>query len=155
MDGRLPRDVEVVEAWLRERAHELAHAVGAKVEADHGIAVAHGADRRSVVRDHDGGQELIGLAAVPYAARTTAIGSLLVGPTPSTTRPVEELGARPTLVPIHPKVSAAHRRDARSPLGPAHELSHEAESGLRRCIAAIEQRVHPCARRALRLGEIE
>ena len=79
-------DVEPVEVRIGERAHDLPHAVGAVVEADHGVAVAHRRDRLAVLR-----RSPIGMmnSSVSSARRTragsTSSGSLAGGPTPSTT----------------------------------------------------------------------
>ena len=145
--GPLAR-LERVEVRSSERPHDLSHAVGAEVEAEHAVARPD-AGRPA---DHAGVHELVRLARlVGLLDRRLGIGRGLSDAVHHGI--VGDLGAVPALVAVHRVVAPHHGGDhgaAALLCQQVPELPHERERRLRRRIAPVE----PCVDRDRHLVEL-
>src|SRR2546426_880148 len=135
-DPRPSARVEGVEPFERERAHDLAHPVGAEVDAEHAVPVPNPWGARDDPRLH----ELVGLArlvGLTYGAHR--VGRGLADAVHH--RVVGDPGPLPALVAVH-RVVAAHDRGDHGPAPvlpeEVDELLHEGEGGLGRRVPAVE-----------------
>ncbi len=133
-----------VEAALEQPLRELARAVGAEVEVDHGVV----APERGRLRVDERLDELVRHARVvaPPHVRHRVCASR-----PGSVRDRRDcaVGALPALVPVHRPVAAHHVRD---PL--ARELGQIGDGRCRRDVASVREGVDPRPlRHSLLLGE--
>ena len=141
LEVRRAATLEPVEVGQGQRGDELAHAVGAEVEAQHSVAVLHPSLRG--IPDAAGLDEL-----VPHVVPVGALDRLsrrIEGLTDSSDKQIE--GARnalPALVAIHSVVATDHRNDAPDPgIGDVLlERAHVVDARTGRSVATVEQRVH-------------
>src|SRR3989441_261958 len=135
-DPRPSARVEGVEPFERERAHDLAHPVGAEVDAEHAVPVPNPWGARDDPRLH----ELVGLARlVGLTHGAHRVGRGLADAVHH--RVVGDPGPLPALVAVH-RVVAAHDRGDHGPAPvlpeEVDELLHEGEGGLGRRVPAVE-----------------
>jgi hypothetical protein len=133
----------LAEARLGERAHELAHAVGAEVEAQHAVGRGVDAGLRADERRLD---ELVGLAALVGVAHGLLAALGAVRRPPVDEQLVRAPRAVPAAVAVHRPVAPDDRPDA-GPLGGV-ELGQEGGAGVRQRVAAVGERVHDDVLRA-------
>ncbi len=113
--------VEAVESVDCQGAHNLAHAVTAVIEAEHRVAIANRRDRLAAPLQHDGVDELVGLAPVVRGIhrghgighrRAYTVHHGFVG----------NPGALPAAVPVHGVVAARERGDDAGAAGDAGQV---------------------------------
>ena len=141
-DQRHPRPilhVEAVESLPGEGAHQLAHAIGPEVDAEHSVA---GLEARRA-GDDARLDEFVGLPGV-VGLLDRRDGILGRGAHAVDDRVVRQLGAVPALVAVHRVVTPDHSRNNRRmavwPYG-RNEVLHERERRLRRRVPPVEERV--------------
>ena len=135
-------EVELVEPFDRESAHDLPHPVAAVVEEQGAVAVPHGRHRRAVAIVHQRPDELVGLAPLVGALhrehrmlhrRSRAVHHGVVG----------QPGPVPSPVAVHPEVAPGERRDVHPGAGEAPHVEQERADDLgaqrRRRVAAVEE----------------
>src|SRR5207249_152524 len=126
-------------------AHDLPHAIRAKIEADRDVAVAHRRDGAIAAHNDRRRHELVGdVALVRRANDSERIGG--GRPNAFDGGSIPFLRSVPTLVAIHTVVASANTRDYRSPGGALQQLAHVAEAGSRHRVAAVEESVNSDAR---------
>src|SRR5581483_6766890 len=141
---------KLVELRLTERPRELAGAVGAEVEVQHGVAVGHPV----VIADDGGLDELVGL--VPFVGlRDGGLGRRGVPALGVDDRVVCPRHSIPAAVAVHRVVAAAYGGDPPGVLEPALELREVAGARPGRRVAAVGERVHDEVRHALARGELD
>ena len=128
--------ITLTEAGLGERTHELAHAVGAEVEAQHAVARPDpglGADERRL-------DELVRLAPLVGVAHRLLAGLGAVRRPPLHEQLVRTSRAFPAAVAIHRPVAPDDRADAGARL--PVELGQEGRARMRQRVAPVGERVH-------------
>ena len=137
--------VEPVEVGKRERAHGLAHAVAAEIEAHEGIAIDHGRQRATVRTRHDPRRHE--LVVHPRRIRALECGQCvrLHRGLATHRRVVPALRALPPVVAVHTIVATAHTGQLGLARNRGERLAQEPQRALRWGIASVEQGVqhHP------------
>ena len=93
---------EAVEIRVEQGGQDLAHAVGAEVEAQQAVAVLHAV----IVADHGGHDELVGDALAIGAVHRGSRRRRMLAPSPSAIAQIGLLDALPALVAVHGEVAA-------------------------------------------------
>jgi hypothetical protein len=128
---------EAIEAGVEQRGQDLAHAVGAEVEAEQPVAVSHA----GVVADRGGGDELV----EPALGMRGGDGVLRAGEAGAGGlhhHVVGGLDAFPPRVAVHREVAAADRRDAAPGGQRGLEAGEVVGRGLRRGVASVGPGMH-------------